>query len=170
MAMDMNTAGNLLGQLLGNNQQRQEYQDFVNRYQQGSPEEGYTDQEVMNRYEQVAPRLPQQDYVRAAQEAFDRMSPQQRAEFGQYVQQQAQQRGVNIPGMGGGASSSQYEDSGYLAQMAGQLHQQQPGLLGQLLGGGGDSGSGAGSMLNNPIAKAALAGIAAMAVKNMMKR
>ena len=45
-----------------------------------------------------------------------------------------------------------------------RCNQQQPGILGDLLGGGG-SGQ---SMLQSPIAKAALAGIAAMAVKKMM--
>ena len=49
------------------------------------------------------------------------------------------------------------------------MHQEQPGLLGQLLSGGGGGGEG-GSMLDNPLAKAALAGVTAMAVKRMMSR
>jgi xanthine dehydrogenase molybdopterin-binding subunit B len=36
------------------------------------------------------------------------------------------------------------------------------------MGGGGGMGGGMGGMLNNPIAKAALAGIAASAVRRMM--
>jgi hypothetical protein len=51
--------------------------------------------------------------------------------------------------------------------MMGQMHQQQPGLLGQLLGGGQAANSG-GSLFSSPIAKAALAGVAAMALKNVM--
>ncbi len=54
-----------------------------------------------------------------------------------------------------------------LAQVTSRMEQQQPGILGQLLGGGG-AGGGAGNMLDNPLAKAALAGVAAMAVKRMM--
>jgi hypothetical protein len=49
--------------------------------------------------------------------------------------------------------------------------QQQPGLLGQLLGagtGGGSAAGGVGQVLANPLAKAALAGIAAVAVTRMM--
>jgi hypothetical protein len=73
-----------------------------------------------------------------------------------------------------------YQDPGYLSQMAGQMNQQQPGLLGQILSGALGSGMGGGfgagmsggtggqGMLNNPVAKAALAGIAAIAVKKMM--
>jgi hypothetical protein len=67
------------------------------------------------------------------------------------------------------------------------MHRQQPGILGQILGGGamGGLGGGLGSMLGggrqssggmgggilaNPIAKAALGGIAAMAVRHMTNR
>ena len=83
------------------------------------------------------------------------------------------------------------QDPRYLAQVAGQVRQQQPGLFSQLLGGamgggqmgggqmgggqmgGGQIGGGGqmgdiGQMLNNPIAKAALAGIAATAAKRML--
>jgi len=63
-----------------------------------------------------------------------------------------------------------------LAQLLSGLHQQQPGLLGQLLGGsgaggllGGGGGGGAGGVLGNPLAKAALGGIAAMAAKRMLR-
>jgi hypothetical protein len=61
-----------------------------------------------------------------------------------------------------------------LAELLSGLHQQQPGMLGQLLGGGGaggllGGGGGAGGMLGNPLAKVTLAGIAAMAAKRMLR-
>jgi hypothetical protein len=59
----------LLDSLLANPGQQQEYQDFVGRYQQGAPHEGYTDQEVMQRYQQVAPNLSPQEYQAAGQSA-----------------------------------------------------------------------------------------------------
>ncbi len=152
-------------QLLGGGQQQQEYQDFIDRYDQGAPYEGISDQEALDRYQQVAPHLPPGAYQQAAQEAFARMSPQERMEFGQYVQQRAQQQGVGLSGMFGGGGN--FQDPGVLAQMLGGMTQQQPDMLGQLLGGGGGGGGG---MLGNPLAKAALAGVAAMAVKQMMGR
>ena len=155
-------------QLLGGGQQQQDYQDFVDRYDQGAPYEGISDQEALDRYQQVAPHLPLGAYQQAAQEAFARMSPQERMQFGQYVQQRAQQQGVGLPGLLGGGGS--FQDPGVLAQMLGGMTQQQPDLLGQLLGGGGGRGGAAGGMLGNPLAKAALAGVAAMAVKQMMGR
>lgn len=152
----------LLDSLLGNPQQQQDYQNYVSRYQQGPPQEGYSDQEVLQRYQQVAPQLPQAEYQQAAEQAFTRMSPQERSQFGQYVQQQSQAQNMPVPGFGQGVGPEVYQDPQYLAQHTAQFHQQQPGMLGQLLGGGG------GSMLGSPVAKAALAGIAAMAVSNAM--
>lgn len=158
-----------LNQLLGGGQQQQDYQGYLQRYEQGQPSEGYSDEEVMNRYQQVAPHLSQNQYMQAAEAAFNHMTPQQRAEFGQVLEQQARQRGVNIPGMNQMEGANRFQDAGFLAQLTGQLHQQQPGLLGQLLGGAssGSSSSG-GSLLSNPAVKAGLAGIAAMAVKHFL--
>lgn len=166
---------------------RQQFQDFTNRYDQGAPYDSISDQEAMGHYQEMAGRVPPDVYQQSAQEAFARMSPQERVQFGQYLQQQARQQGYNDPAWDD--DDNQYQDPGYLSQVTGRLHQQQPGLLGQLLGGGaGGSGGGLGSMLgasggmggmsggpggaagmlNNPLAKAALGGIAAMAMKRMM--
>lgn len=165
-----------LGTLLGNQQHQQDYQNFVQRYQQGAPAEGYSDQEVANRYQQIAPHLPIDQYQQAAQQSFGRLSPQEREQFGQMLQQRAQQQGINVPGMG----QMNFGDPNALAQMTTQVHQQQPGLLGQLLSGaagmagmggttGGQSGAGGvGGMLGNPVARAALAGITSMAVSKLM--
>jgi hypothetical protein len=159
-----------LDSLLGGGQ-RQELQEFTQRYDQGAPWQGISDQEAYNRFQQVAPQLPPQVYQQSAQQAFERLDPQQRMQLGQYLQQQAQQQNVPFPHQGG---QEAFQDPGYLAQVTGQMHQQQPGILGQLLGGalgmggGGGGGGGSQSMLDSPIAKAALAGVAAMAVKQMM--
>lgn len=160
----MNFLENILG---GGGQQHQDYQDFVQRYEQGAPTEGYSDQEALDRYGQVAAQLPPQQYQQAAYQAFDRMAPQERAQLGQYLEQQAQVQGVPFPGQGG-----DYTDPRYLSQVTTQIHQQ-PGLLRQLLGGSASGGSplgGASRLLSNPLAKAALAGITAMAVKNFMQQ
>lgn len=160
----------LLQNLLGGGQQRQEYQDFVNRYDQGSPYDGISGQEAYNRYQQVAPQLPPDVYQDAARESFSRMSPQERTQFGQMLRQQTRQQGYNFPDLDGDGVDDRMQDPNYLAQVTGRMHQQQPGLLGQLLGGGQQQmgGGGVGNLLGNPLAKAALGGIAALAVKRMM--
>jgi hypothetical protein len=136
--------------------QQQDYQDFVNRYDQGHPSEGYSDQEVLDRYRQVAPQLAPEQYQQAAMASLSRLSAQERMQFGQYLMQQAQQQGVGLPGVPQGGMGD-YQDRNYPAQQMAQMHQQQPDMLHQVLGSGG--------ALGNPLAKVALAGVAAMAAK-----
>ncbi len=162
---------NILG---GGQNSENDYRDFVNRYEQGSPHEGYSDEEVASRYQQVSRQLPNDVYQESAQEAFSRMSPQERMQFGQYLQQQTRQQNYNFPDLDGDGLDDRYQDPSYLARATGRMHQQQPDLLGQLLGGaagmlGGNSQSG-GNVFGNPLAKGAMAGIAAMAVKKLMER
>ena len=162
---------NLLEGLLGGGKQRSDWDDFVGRYDQGAPYDGILDREAFDRYQQVAPQLPPDVYERSAQDAFARMSPQERMEFTQYLRQRAQQQNLNFPDLNqDGIDDRVQRDPGELARMTTRMRQQQPGGLGALLGGGGGGGGGMGDMLGNPLAKAALAGVAAMAVKQMMNR
>ncbi|HEX6291376.1 MAG TPA: hypothetical protein VFZ66_19485 [Herpetosiphonaceae bacterium] len=161
----------LLQNLLGGGQGRQQYEDFINRYDQGSPYDGISDDEAYQRYQQVAPHLPPDVYQESAQDAFGRMSPQERMQFGHHLRQQATQQGYNVPDLNGDGIDDRLQDPRYLAQVTSRMQQQQPGLLGQLLGGGNQQmvgGGQGGGLMSNPLAKAALAGIAAMAVKRMM--
>lgn len=160
----------LLQNLLGGGQQRQQFEDFANRYDQGSPYDGISDQEAMQHYQQIAPHLPPDLYQQSAQDAFSRMSPQERQQFGQHLRQSSRQQGYNIPDLNGDGIDDRMQDPAYLAQVTTNMHQQQPGLFSQLMGGGQQQqmGGGMSGMLANPLAKAAMAGIAAMAVRRMM--
>ncbi len=151
-----------LSQMINDPQQQQQLMDFANRYRQGDPTQGYSNEEATQRFQQIAPRLPAQEFQASAAQAFGSWNPQQRQQFGQYLQQQAQQQNVQLPQQ----QTSGYGDPSALAQLVTQAHQQQPGGLMQLLGGTGGSGS----VLSNPLAKAALAGIAAMAAQRMFSQ
>ena len=164
---------NMLEQLMGGGKQRSDWDDFVGRYDQGSPYDGISDREALDRYQQVAPQLPPDVYEQSAQEAFARMSPQERRQFVQYLRQRAQEQQFDFPDLNqDGIDDRVQQDPRELARMTSRMRQQQPGGLGALLGGGGGGGGGGGmgDMLGNPLAKAALAGVAAMAVKQMMNR
>jgi hypothetical protein len=162
----------LLKNLLGGGKPPNDITDFVNRYEQGNPADGYSSQEALNRYQQVAPNCSPQLFEESAEAAFARMSPQERAQLVALMRQQAGQQQVNVPDLNGDGVDDRLQDPRALAQMASRMQQQQPGLLEQLLGGGGAS-SGvanmAGAVMENPAARAALAGIAAMAVKKMIE-
>jgi hypothetical protein len=158
----------LLEMLMGNSETRTGFEDFLKRFEEGPPSEGYADQEVLDRYGDVAHKVSPSEYQQAARDAFTRLSPADREELGQLLSGQAQGRRLNLPGM----TPNQQQGFGnldWLSNIASQLHQQ-PGLLRDILGGltGGSQSSGTGSILSNPIAKAALAGIAAMLVKRVL--
>ncbi len=155
-----------LEQLVNDPQRSQQLQDFANRYSQGDPTQGYSEQEAQQNFQQVAAKLPPQEFQASALQAFQQLDPQQRQELAELISQRAQQQGVSVPNANPGAS-----DAGTLAQVVGGLHQQQPGLLTQLLGSGsGSPGSGGtgGGLFASPVAKAAIAGIAAMAAQRVL--
>jgi hypothetical protein len=160
----------ILDDLLGNEQLQKQYKDFVKRYEQGDPSEGYSDQEVLERYGEVSHAVPTEQYAQAAQEALSKLSPEERAEFLEMLQERAAARGVKLPGK----VASDPKD---LGKVLTDLHEK-PGQLRDILGGGSldqpqAQAQAPGSnpitdMLSSPIAKAVLAGVAAIVVKNMM--
>ena len=147
----------MLDDLLGNEQLQKTFKDFVNRYQQGDPSEGYSDQEALKRYGEVSHAVPHDQYAKAAQDALSKLSPEDRAEFLKTLQERAAARGVKLPGQ----VSPNPKD---LGQVLTDLHEK-PGQLRDILGPAGGVLS---EVLASPQAKAVLAGIAVMVFKRMM--
>ena len=159
---------NLLEMLLGNSQTREGFRDFLNRFEDGPPSEGYEDREVLDRYGEVAHKASSSDYEQAARDAFGHLSQADREEFGQLLAGQAQSRGLDLPGLRP-AQGRGFGDVDWLANITSQIHQQ-PGLLRDILGGltGNREATNSGGIFGSPLAKAALAGIAAMLVKRVL--
>jgi hypothetical protein len=132
--------------------------DFVKRFE-GGGSDAFNDQETAQHHGAVAEHLPAEHYQQAAEEALTQLSPQQRTQLVDHLREQARQQDVNFPGI---HEEPRLHEPGMLAGLFGQMQQQQPGLLQQLLGGGGGGG------FSNPIAKMALASIAALGIKRMM--
>jgi hypothetical protein len=151
----------MLQQILGG-QSRDQMDDFVRRYDQGAPWDGIDDREALDQYRRVAPALSDDDYVAAAQASFSRLSPDQRAEYGAWLQQEAARRGTQVTDLDGDGM----QDAARLANATNHIRRQQPGLLEGLLGGS----QGGGGLTNSPVAKGALAGIAATAASKFLSR
>ena len=154
----------ILDELLGGGQRQKDYKDFVDRYEQGDPSEGYSDQEVLKRYGEVSHAVPPDQYAQAAQEALGKLSPEDRAEFLKMLQERAAARGVKLPG-------NVASDPKDLGKVLTDLHEK-PGQLRDILGGGQPQGQAPGSnpiidILKSPQARAVLAGIAATVVKRV---
>jgi hypothetical protein len=158
----------MLEELLAGGQRQKEYRDYIDRYEQGHPSEGYSDQEVLRRYGEVSHAVPPDLYAEAAQEALGRLSPEERAEFVKILQERAAARGVTL-------SREVQPEPRELGQVLTNLHQK-PGQLREMLGGGDIQSRGQtasnpiGDLLASPMAKAVLAGVAAMVVKRAMGR
>ncbi|MBR0946964.1 MULTISPECIES: hypothetical protein [Bradyrhizobium] len=158
----------ILDELMGGGQRQKEYRDFVDRYEQGNPSEGYSDQEVLKRYGDVSHAVPSDQYAQAAIEALGKLSPEERAAFVKMLQERAAARGVPLPGQ---VAPEPKE----LGEVLTDLHGR-PGQLRDILA-SGDAQPHEQAQPSNPIidilaspqAKAVLAGIAAMVVKRVMQ-
>jgi hypothetical protein len=143
---------------------QEEIQDFVARYDQGPPQEGISDEETLRHHDELAASLAPDEYREVARESFERMDPQERADFGRRLRRRAEEEGVDTREA---ASDDALEDAGILGSLAGMLQDKKPGALSELLSGNGRGG--VGEVLKSPAARAAIGGIAAMAAKRFLR-
>jgi len=94
------------------------------------------------------------------------MGPEQRVDLGRLLQQRARERNAGL-GELERSGVSDFQDAERLAPLTRGVHEQ-PGLLRSILGGGGEAQGQQAGLLGHPLAKAALAGIAAMAIKKVL--
>lgn len=186
----------LLDELMGGGEQRQSYREFVGRYAQGAPYDGISDDEAVNRYGQVAGEVDPDTYRDSARDAFTNMAPDEREQYAQQLGAAADQQGIGHgwdgrstdPDSLAALTSNVHQQSPDLltgllgggggAGLGGLLGGAGGGLGGLLGGAGAGSAGGLGGLLGgaqgggqaggNPVMKAALAGIAAMAARRMM--
>jgi hypothetical protein len=156
----------LLERVLGSPEKQTEYEDFIKRYDKGSPYDSIGDLEAVDRYQQVTPELSRDQYRDTATEAFGKLSPKERAQFSQWLRTRANAQGVSVPDYDlndDGIDDRAQNDPGELAEMTTRVREKEPNIFEQILGKGGTGGA-----FDNPIAKIAVAGIAAMAASKLM--
>jgi len=134
-------------------------EDFANRFDRGSPWDGFDDDEAAQRHRQVAEHLSPQEYEESARDVFAKLSPQERRQAGRMLSERARQQGIDFDRDDDG-TDDRYEDPGLLGSLLGGMQGRSPGGLGQLLGGAGGGGGG--------LQKVVLGGIAAMATKRFL--
>lgn len=148
-----------LENLVSNNSVQKELGDFVDRFEQGRPDEGYSDEEAVQKHDQVAAALSTDQYKQAAEEAMGHLPADQRQELGKELRMKADEVGLTTD-----AQQSSGDDPSSLGSLASALNGKGGGLSKILQDGT------AGKVLSSPAARAALAGIAAMAVKRFLKK
>ena len=160
----------LLGGLFGSQddddepKRRGRARDFVDRYERGAYDQ-IGDDEVIHNYRATASRLSPDEYQQAAADAMRQMSPEQRRELRRELKRRSRDRFD--------PSDDSPEEIARAMQRADQEDQGGGGLAGLFGFGGSDEssdrsqGGGISGMLDNPLAKVALAGVAAMAAKRL---
>jgi hypothetical protein len=172
---------NLTNKFMGS--RREQYRDFVERYDQGAPYDNISDEEAINCYREVAPQLSDEDYRYAAREALSQMTAEERTGFGRQLRDQTLQQGYDFPDRDMDDQDARFQNPNYLAQVTGTVCAKHPGLLESTLGSGGaglvggmlgdgitggEGASGGDSMTDNFLAKVAIAAIPAMAIKRAL--
>jgi hypothetical protein len=162
----------LLGGLFGSQDQddeptrRRRAHDFVDRYERGGHGQ-MSDAEVLQNYHAATSQLSPSQYQQAAADALRQMTPEQRRELKRALRHHSHDR-INPAG-------DSADDLAQAMQQAQQENQGAGGLAGLFgLGGnepanrGSQQGGGIQDVLNNPVAKMAMAGVAAMAAKHFL--
>jgi hypothetical protein len=141
-----------------------DYERRAQRYQQGyqggqGRYDDLDDDDVYDRYQRTLQHAPPEVVEQAHAEAFSRLPVDQRQQIVDQFRRAHQdpRQPFQYPQFSGGPDDY---DPARLGRMAGQAQRQQPDLLQQVLGSGG--------ALSNPMAKMAMAGVAAMAAQRMM--
>jgi hypothetical protein len=94
---------------------KEKLQDFTQRYDEGKPREGISDDEAREQYDQVAPQLDDREYEESARESFERLDPEQRKEA-------ARELGVG-----------ETDDPDQLARETARVRKEKPDLLKDLM-------------------------------------
>jgi hypothetical protein len=160
----------LLGGLFGSKDdddeptRRGRARDYVDRYERGAYDQ-IGDDEVLHNYRTATSQLSPDEYHRAATDAMRNLSPEQRRELRRELKHRSRDRFD--------AKDDSPEEVARAMQQAHQEHEGGGGLAGLFgLGGsnassGQSQGGGIGGMLDNPVAKVAMAGVAAMVAKKL---
>ena len=142
-----------------NQNNAQMYQQYANAWDQGNYQQ-IPEQEARQNYQQFVQNAPPQLMQNVHEQYYQQMPPQQRGGLLQGMMNMMSQRGVD-PRQAGIQNTDPYamspQEAARLTSYAGQ---QQPDILHQVLGPGGPLGSTG--------AKLAVAGLAALAAKNIL--
>ena len=94
---------------------REKLQDFAQRYDQGQPWEGISDDEAKQQHDQVASQLDDFDYEEAASESYQKLDPEQRREVARKLEVE------------------ETDDPTELARATNRVRKEKPDMLGQLM-------------------------------------
>lgn len=129
--------------------------DFINRFSQGDPSEGYTKEEAAQHLETTLKKASPDQIQRATKKAVENLNPDQRAQFAEMLKKRQAGEGMVQINRTGESASPQ---PGAAAQPGGGGDGGLDDILGGLLGGGAGGGGGLGGLLGGLLGGGAASG------------
>jgi hypothetical protein len=105
-----------LSNMLQDSAKRAKLEDFAQRYDQGEPWEGISEDEARQHHDEIATQLDDTEYEESARASFEKLQPQQRREVARSLQVQ------------------ETDDPQELARATTRVRKEKPDMLGQLMG------------------------------------
>lgn len=142
--------------------------DFIERYEQGDPTQGYTRDEALSTFERAAEVASPETLRRAAGQAVDRLSEDQRTEFGRLMGRPVTTRPANDDHAGFGLDDLL---AGLLGTAGDPSRERQADYPARRASGsrGTVSMTDVGKVLASPVGRAVIGGIGAFAFKEIMR-
>ena len=94
---------------------KEKLQDFAQRYDQGKPWEGISDDEARERHDEVASQLDDNEYEASARESFEKLDPEERREAARQL------------------DAGETDDPTELAKATNKVRKEKPDMLQQLM-------------------------------------
>jgi hypothetical protein len=116
--------------------------DFVKRFSEGNPSEGYSQEEAAERLNDVLAHANSDQVKRATRAALNNLPEDQQQEFGKFVSELKARKSGGDAGAAGGSFSM--DDIADMFGQSGGSANSLDDLLGGLLGGGGTTGAASG--------------------------
>ena len=133
--------------------------EVVRQYRDGTPD-NVSDDDLRTAYRQVSEQLTPDEFQQAAASAYDRLSPEERAEVAQYLRTHAEQSGIPTSYLPSATTAA--TDPGSLATGTAEVNGQDTNMLQDMFAPDG--------IFSSPVAKAALLGFTAFAAQALSKR
>ncbi|WP_242346978.1 hypothetical protein [Anaeromyxobacter terrae] len=144
---------------------RESFEDFTRRWERGAPWDELRDEETIANYDRVSDEIGPAEFQEAALASVERLAPEERHRFVEELQRSARRSDLNYPGV----HDEGLEDPQALAALLSRMHGERRGMIRQLLA-ANETTPETGGLLASPVARAVLAGIAAMAVRQFTSR
>ncbi|WP_242393637.1 hypothetical protein [Anaeromyxobacter oryzisoli] len=136
------------------------FEDFARRWEQGAPWDTLQDDETISLYDRIVDEIGPAAFEEAALASLDRLSSQERRALVSEMQANGRRQDLNYPGVHEEGLDAPRKLAGLLSRM----HGERRGMIRQFLA-ASESTPETGGILSSPTARATLAGIAVMAVR-----